>query len=548
MKKNNWIIASLSLILGLALTLGLDSCTKNLNRLPANSIFSDSVYGSVAGFHQALANVYAGYTLSGGSGPGSSDIAGVDAGTSDFIRCLWNVQELSTDEAVCAWGDPGVPDFHNMSWTSSDPILIGLYARSLYQITLCNDFIAHCTTSAFKSAGITGADTTTIAGFRAEARFLRAFQYAILMDAFANPPFATETTPVGPLSFPKQIRRADLFKYVESELLACATTLPAPHGNVYGRADQAAAWALLARIYLNAGVYTGTTRYDDAITWSSKVIGAPYTLMPHYANLFQGDNDVNNTETILAIAYDGINTQTYGGTTFLVNSACVNSTYTPGSPGYAMSSSNYGVPSGGWGGNRSTANLPGLFPTPDTSVDKRGIFLNSPGVTKDITSVAQFNQGVPVNKFTNMTSAGVEAEPNAGGTFASTDFPLFRLAEQYLIYAEAVLRGGAGGDATTALGYINQLRQRAYGNTSGNITSAQLTLPFILDERGRELYWECFRRTDLIRFDEFTGGSYLWPWKGGVASGTAVDAHYAIYPIPVTDLQANSNLVQNAGY
>src|SRR5258708_8186445 len=196
------------------------------------------------------------------------------------------------------------------------------------------------------------------------------------MDAFANPPFATETTPVGPLSFPKQIKRADLFKYVESELLACATTLPAPHGNVYGRADQAAAWALLARIYLNAGVYTGTTRYNDAIPCSSKVIGAPFTLMPHYANLFQAHNDVKNTETILAIPYDGINTQNYGGTTFLVNSSCVNSTYAPGSPGYAMSSANYGVPSGGWGGNRSTARLPGLFPPADTTVDKRGMFLN----------------------------------------------------------------------------------------------------------------------------------------------------------------------------
>ncbi len=526
----------------------LASCGKDLNRLPANALFSDSIYNGVAGYHGALANVYSGYTLTGTQGPGSSDIAGVDAGTSDFVRCLWNVQELSTDEAVCAWGDPGVPDFHNMSWTAADPILIGLYARSLYQITLCNDFIAHTSTAAMQAGKITGGDTVTVGVYRAEARFLRALQYAVLMDAFANPPFATETSAIGPLSFPKQIQRADLFKYVESELLACATTLAAPHTNDYGRADQAAAWALLARIYLNAGVYTGTPRYTDAITWSSKVIAAGYSLMPHYANLFEADNNVNNTEQILSIPYDGIKTQTYGGTTFLVNSSCANSTYTAGSPGYAMSSSNYGVPSGGWAGNRSTANLPALFPTPDSTKDKRGIFLNTTGVTPDISNISQFNQGVPVNKFTNLTSAGKEAEPNAGGTFCSTDFPLFRLAEQYLIYAEAVLRGGTGGDATTALGYINQLRERAYGGNSGDISAGQLTLPFILDERGRELYWECFRRTDLIRYNEFTGSSYLWPWKGGVQSGTGVDAHYNIYPIPVTDLQANSNLTQNPGY
>ena len=528
--------------------LGLISCNKDLNRLPANTLFSASVYNNAAGYKTALANVYGGYMLTGISGPGSSDIAGVDAGTSDFVRCWWNTQELTTDEAVCAWGDPGVPDFHNMNWSFTDPILIGLYARSGYQITLCNDFITHCTPAAVQKLGITGADATAIAQYAAEARFLRAFQYFVLMDAFGNPAFATESTPVGPLSFPKQIKSAALFNYITSELIACSSSMVAAHQNEYGRADQAAAWALLARLYLNAAVYTGTPKYDSAIIYSSKVINAGYSLHPVYADLFKGDNNLNNPEVILAIPYDGVKTQSYGGTTFLVNSSCANSTYTAGSPGYTMSTSNYGVPSGGWAGNRSTAALPALFPTPDTTVDKRGIFLNTLGVTNAISNISAFNQGVPVNKFTNITSTGVEAEPNAGGTFCSTDFPLFRLAEQYLIYAEAVLRGGSGGDAGTALTYINLLRTRAYGNNSGNISSGELTLPFILDERGRELYWECFRRTDLKRFGEFTSGTYLWPWKGGVSSGTAVDGHYDLFPIPVTDLGANGNLTQNPGY
>lgn len=529
-------------------TATLVSCNKDLNRLPANSVFTDSVYSTAAGYKLALANAYGGYTLTGTSGPSSSNIAGVDAGTSDFIRCWWNTQELSTDEAVCAWNDPGVPDFHNMDWTATDPILIGLYARSLYQVTLCNDFITHCTPAALASHNITGTDAANIANYKAEARFLRAFQYAVLMDLFAQPAFATETTPVGPLSFPKQLTRANLFSYVESELLSCDSSMVAPRQNEYGRADQAAAWALLARIYLNAQVYTGTARYTDAITYATKVINAGYSLMANYANLFEGDNNLNNTEQILSIPYDGINTQSYGGTTFLVNSSTANSVYTAGSPGYTMSSATYGVPSGGWAGNRSTVNLPSLFPTPDTTVDKRAIFLNTTGVTSTINSIAQFGEGIPVNKFTNITSKGVEAEPNAGGTFCSTDFPLFRLAEQYLIYAEAVLRGGTGGDPGTALGYINLLRQRAYGNSTGNITAGDLTLPFILNERGRELYWECFRRTDLIRFGEFTSGSYLWPWKGGVSNGTGVDSHYNIYPLPITDLESNSNLAQNPGY
>lgn len=131
--------------------------------------------------------------------------------------------------------------------------------------------------------------------------------------------------------------------------------------------------------------------------------------------------------------------------------------------------------------------------------------------------------------------------------FSDVDVPVFRLAEMYLIYAEAVKRGGTG-DANLALTYINLLRTRAYGNTSGNITASDLTLDFILDERARELYWEGHRRTDLVRFEKFTQNSYLWPWKGGVASGTGVQDFKNLYPLPSADLNVNRNLHQNTGY
>jgi hypothetical protein len=133
-------------------------------------------------------------------------------------------------------------------------------------------------------------------------------------------------------------------------------------------------------------------------------------------------------------------------------------------------------------------------------------------------------------------------------TFADIDFPLFRLGEIYLIYAESVLRGGTGGTTANALTYVNSLRTRAYGNTSANIGQADLTLDFILNERGRELHFEAMRRTDLIRFGRFTTATYLWSWKGGVRAGTAVADKYNLFPIPTTDLSANPNLVQNTGY
>ena len=126
--------------------------------------------------------------------------------------------------------------------------------------------------------------------------------------------------------------------------------------------------------------------------------------------------------------------------------------------------------------------------------------------------------------------------------------PLFRLSEMYLIYAEAVLRGGTGGDAGTALTYINKIRTRAYGSAVGNITSGTLTTDFILDERARELYWEGFRRTDLVRYDKFTTASYVWPFKGGVKAGTSVGAYRNLYPIPDQDRAVNPNLKQNTGY
>jgi len=359
------------------------------------------------------------------------------------------------------------------------------------------------------------------------------------MDLFGNPPFITDKDAIGSGSFvPKQISRADLFSYIETELkqLDSANAMVPAGKNEYGRADQAAVWALLARMYLNAEVYLGAGkgRYNDAVTYANKVISSGvYSLLPKYTNLFRADNNVNNTEQILSIAYDGTNTQNYGGTTFIINASI----------GGSMVPSNYGVPSGGWAGNRTTKNIPTLFPDLTGTADKRSQFYTA-GQDENITSIGTFTEGLAVTKFQNLNSDG--STPANAGVFASTDFPLFRLAEMYLIYAEAVLRGATNGSQAQAITYFNMLRERAYGNTNGDVNT--LALQDILDERGRELYWECFRRTDLVRFGFFTSGAYVWPWKGGVISGTNVDAHYNLFPLPSSDLIANPNLTQNPGY
>lgn len=519
------------------------SCTKYPDLKPTNNLNTEEAYANLAGYKSVLAKVYGSFALTGNIGPAApcnqcGDLAGIDEGFSDFFRLFWKAQELSTDEAVISWGDVGIQDFHNMNWTSNNSFLTGLYYRSMYQITIANEFIRQSSDENLSARGITGSDADNIHQFAREARFLRAFQYWVLMDLFGNPALATEATVVGGPPAPR-VTRADLFTYVEGELKAIEPSMPAPHTNEYGRVDQAAVWALLARLYLNAEVYTGTAKYGEAISYSKKVIDAGYSLVSNYQWLMRADNDLNTSGTgefIFTINYDGLRTQGYGGTTFLTH-ACV---------GGSMSATSFGI-GGGWSGTRATKNLPELFPGyPDfsTITDTRAEFYTS-GQNPEIQNITTFTDGLGVTKYKNIKRDGSRGSSQ---DFSDIDMPLFRLAEMYLIYAEATLRGGTGGDETTALDYVNALRTRAYGDASGNIAANQLTLDFILDERGRELYWEGFRRTDLIRYNKFVEGSYLWPWKGGVASGTGVSAIRKLYPLPSREVNANINLIQNPGY
>jgi hypothetical protein len=355
----------------------------------------------------------------------------------------------------------------------------------------------------------------------------------VLLDNFGSVPFSDETIKIGSGVLPKQKTKAELFAYLESELKALETILAAPRSTEYGRADRGAAWALLARMYLNAQVYTGTAKYTEAITYSSKVINAGYTLHSNYKELMLADNhDLGKTEFIWAILFDGTATQTYSGTTFLVHGPA-------GIPG-SVSGTN-----GTWNCIRITEQFVDKFP----ALDIRGQFWTT-GQTKNMDVLLGLaTSGYSSTKFTNKTRSGGPA-PNidAAGNFPDIDFPVFRLAEMYLIYAEAVVRGGSGGSTATATGYLQALARRARPADPNANAFVELTLPYILDERGRELFWECHRRTDLIRYNLFTTGTYLWSWKGDVRNGTAVDPKYNIYPIPAIDLSSNPNIKQNAGY
>ncbi|MDB5007355.1 MAG: RagB/SusD family nutrient uptake outer membrane protein [Mucilaginibacter sp.] len=526
-------LQKLTAITLIGLLVAVSSCKKNLT--PQGQVTTANVYTNFSNYLPIVAKLYTAFAISGqAGGAGNPDIAGIDEGFSNYLRELFNMEELTTDEASIVWNDGTVHTLHDMTFNSQCEFIGAMYDRIYYEISLDNEFLRNTTPALLSKNGITGADATTVTQYRAEARFLRALAYYHAIDLFGNVPLVTESDPVG-VFFPQQKTRTEIFNYVESELKAIDGDLGVPRFS-YGHADKAAAWTLLAKLYLNAKVFTGTDRSTDAITYANKIItSGGYTLEPHFKNLFLADNNKSN-EIIFPIESDGLHTQGYGGMTYVVHAQI----------GGSMNPADFGV-NGGWAGFHTTPQYVSLFSDPSGNTDKRAMFYTA-GQTLSMTDEYTFTAGYAVAKFKNVTSTGV-AGSDPTGNFVDTDFPMFRLADVYLIYAEAVLRGGAGGDPATALSYVNMVRTRAYdGSTAGNITASQLTLPFMIAERGREFLFEMQRRTDLVRFGELTGNTYLWQWKGGVLNGTSVSDNLNLMPIPAAQIVTNPTLKQNPGY
>lgn len=519
------VLKSLSLAC-LLLGLGVSACTDPTEE-PTSTVTEGNVFKDVRSYRAFLAKIYAGLAVSGQQGPaGAPDLVNLDEGFSQYLRLYWEHQELPTDEAVIAWGDLGLPEMNTMGWGPGNGFVTTMYSRAFYQVALANEFLRQTTDAKLSERGVSASLRADIQTFRAEARFLRALSYWHLVDLFGPVPVVTEPI-VAP---PKQNTRTEVYDFIVSELNAIQGDLPAASPGTYGRATQEAAAMLLANVYLNAEVYTGTAHYGDVITALQPVLNGPFSLDPNFNRMFMADNNTS-PEIIFPIIQDGLHTRTWGGMTFIVHASC----------GGSMSNTTYGI-DGCWWGLRLKQEAYHRYGVGDlrsavfyTAGQRDTVYAIGPG----------FTDGIAAPKFQNVKSTG---GAGSNSTHVDTDFPMFRLADAYLMYAEATVRGGAGGDRATALGYINAIRQRAYGNTSGNITDPEMTLPFILDERGRELLWEGHRRTDLIRFGLFTGGTYLWAWKAGAQFGAPADGHLNLYPIPSTQLSANPNLTQNPGY
>jgi len=545
MKKN---IIAIGIVLS---ALMMSSCLKDLEVKPLdeNFILTGNLGDDPIYMKQALGKIYASFIVSGQGSNGGADISSSNEGFFITMRALWNCQEITTDEAICGWSDVGIADFNTQTWSPDNPFVTALYQRLGLSITFANDFISNTN----------GSSDPDLIRYNSEARFLRALAYYWYLDLYGNPPFTTDEDGVGKF-FPKQIKRDKLFKYVESELQALQYLLEEP-GHSYPQADKGACWMLLARLYLNAQVFTkteenpnGTEMWDSCIVYSTKVIeSGAYSLATNYRRNFSADNNYpGNPEMIFAFAEDGTNTQGYGGTTFIIESSS-DATYIKADVEHGLTGNT------NWNGNRArpqflnvmidTLATYGNVPVPkadlnfDLCKDNR-VYLRQK-LSMDIPSASSIGDyGIGVYKFTARNSDGTEAE-NYDAFYASTDFPIFRLSEAYMMRAESYHR--LNDDASAVLD-INVIRERAYGNATGNISAGDVTDQFILDELGREFYYEAHRRTDLVRFGQYTDGTYTWLWKGGTYLGSPTESYRNIFPIPGDEVSANPNFDQNPGY
>jgi len=537
MKKINFIYLLFACVI-------LNSCTQDLNVEAEDSriLTPEQLFSTPQGYKQSLAGVYGNLSLTGTGDAGSSFLQGIDAGTSQFGRCLWYLQNLTTDEVIWTYeNDEGTAELQRNTWTASNPLLLGMFSRTMVEVALANDFLRQSTPEKLASRGITGtSDLADIELYRNEVRVLRAFAYYNMMDLFGKAPMISENDPIdfkGP-----ENNRQQLFTFIENELNAVIPNLKAARTNGYGRVDKGMAQMILAKMYLNAEVYIGTPKYTECMTKCTEIIAGGYTLKTNYSDNFKADNHLSS-EMIFTLQSDGVKTQNYGATTVIIN----------GQVGSLESNgSEFGV--GGWGGAlRLRKQFVQKFDGSEFTTDTRKTYTADGTRTLDIAVPTNAAQGAILHKFSNKTVGGV-AGPSS--TFVDTDFPLFRLADVYLMYAEAQMRKDGATNANNAntanaqsITYLNELRKRANnGSSSANVSAGQVNLNFIIDERARELHWEGHRRQDLIRFNKFSGGNYNWAWKGNIANGTSISANMNLFPIPSNSITANPNLTQNTGY
>ena len=568
-------------VLGVSLALGLSSCVGYLDLLPndPNQLTANKFAENPSEYlMQVMMKCYSGMAVSGQTGPdGNSDISGLDGGTSQYTRALYMLQEFTTDESKWIWPDAGVVDLVTNTWGNGNVNIFGTYSRLYVHIAICNDFLRLVNNLGDYDITPDAQLQATLEQYKLEARALRAMSYYWALDLFGNASFIDETQPAG--TAPVQYTRRQLYDWLAGELETLVAAFP-DTTPIYGRVGKDGVEALLARLYLNAEVYTDgqVSAWDKCSQHCANIIARhqgegfrSQGLVPSYMYLFCGDNDeympggggVN--EILWGIPFDSQAIQPYGGTMFLCAAGISNMTWADNDA--IMTASDYGM-SAQWGCMHATEQFADKF----TAGDLRWSMWckEAQGFSKENTGFSTFTDGYGVVKFTNLlkgnvtdpsqwnttdntknwsTANGGIYDPVGGSAaraqnFPDTDLPLLRLADVYLMYTEANIMGGAG-NANDALNYVNLVRARA-GLQAW--TQSDLTADNILDERCRELYWELTRRSDLVRHGKFSGSAYNWSWKSNEVNGAPFAETMDLFPIPQNVIAAQPEFNQNPGY
>ena len=541
MKKLIYIIASVLLA----------SCVNDLDTLPLNKTepVSEYVYGKDENAYlSGLGRLYFQFVTND-----LTDLQQMDGGASEIIRAFWSVQETTTDEAKCSWeNDAWVRALNTNTWSETqNDAVYAVYVRTLQGIALVNEYLRQTAPERLEARGVSADLAGKIDSFRDEARFIRAYLYWMAIDCFGSVPFTTEKSPFGGAYFPQQASRADIFDFCVNELtylMSDESDMPLPRSN-YPRADKGSAAGLLARMYLNSKVYTGVERWTEAKAVCEGIFGMGYTLCPDYAALFRGDNGENlqaRGEMLWTVDYNAEKTQSYGGSSYILSATLASTDITDESRPNGQRN--------GWAGLRVPYEfvsryfdvsgqdyLTGAYDV----ADKRGDVFYIKGRQESMeNALYSFMNGWSCLKFNNIPFGQTNESylpQSALKSFADVDFPMIRLGEIYLIYAEACMHLGEEG---MALPKLRELSSRA-----GVEPPQQISQEFLVAERARELMWEAHRRTDLIRYGLFHTDAYRWPYKGGDSyAGQSFPEYKCIFPIPPTELATNDKLVQNPGY
>ena len=546
------------------LCMGFVSCADELNIKSVDPL-NHPTY-TVEGL---LAKQYATLGHTGQKGPaGVADISG-DEGETGFIRTVFNLQELMTDETLWAYqSNEGIAQITSMDWDKNNKRVNWAYQRLSFDITQYNFFIS-------EQSGILSEDKI------AEVRFLRALNYYYFLDLYRKAPFKDTFDD----NLPTEKSGKDLYEWLDNELTTIEPLMAEVgaynNSENFGRADRGAAYALHARLALNSAVYTdGQIKdYQKAIHYCDEIINSgKYDLSREkkngysgYQQLFMGDNDCNPEamkEIIFPIRQDGMKTRQYGGTTYLVAAATI------GGMPYAST----GDP---WKCFFARENMvEKFFPNKDIPMATVNDVLEDPtkeqvrakdnemGIsTADVIAKAKddralFYMGVggcetgkvrtinpgevitgPLNgaSFVKWSNLHADGSTQHDQNYSDTDFPVFRLAEIYLTRAEAKYRLNGSQDGLADIQYVQ-------GRANRTLKATSVDEQTLIDEWCREFFMEGRRRSDLVRFGLFTGSKYLWSFKGGAEKGAGIPTYYDIYPIPADEIKNNPNMTQNPKY